>query len=319
MLLVKSRYFSSSALRMSRIFAISDIHVDIPENLRLVNSWSDADFKNDVLILAGDVTDNLSLLKTVLTSLTQKFSKVCYVPGNHELWIRQVEDTYCHNNSIDKFHAILAMCDSIGVHTKPVKVQCCNDTAAWVVPIFSWYAKPEDDLHNSLFVGRETEDAELSNKVWMDNHLCKWPVLQGSVAQYFAKLNENILTRDYDAPIISFSHFLPRGELIPASEEDIERVQDERKKLHLPQLDNPKAQGSQIQFNFTRFAGCKTIEEQIRKIGSKVHLHGHQHRNRDRVIDEVRYVSFCLGYPRERSMGVIWGLSQRKGPRWIWP
>ena len=66
---------------MSRIFAISDIHVDIPENLRLVNSWSDADFKNDVLILAGDVTDNLSLLKTVLTSLNQKFSKVCYVPG----------------------------------------------------------------------------------------------------------------------------------------------------------------------------------------------------------------------------------------------
>ena len=66
---------------MSRIFAISDIHVDIPENLRLVNSWSDADFKNDVLILAGDVTDNLSLLKTVLTSLTQTFSKVCYVPG----------------------------------------------------------------------------------------------------------------------------------------------------------------------------------------------------------------------------------------------
>ena len=66
---------------MSRIFAISDIHVDIPENLRLVNSWSDVDFKNDVLILAGDVTDNLSLLKTVLTSLTQKFSKVCYVPS----------------------------------------------------------------------------------------------------------------------------------------------------------------------------------------------------------------------------------------------
>lgn len=184
---------------------------------------------------------------------------IFFISGNHELWIRQVENTYCHNNSIDKFHAILAMCDSIGVHTKPVKVQCCNDTAAWVVPIFSWYAKPEDDLHNSLFVGRDTEDAELSNKVWMDNHLCKWPVLQGSVAQYFAKLNENILTRDYDAPIISFSHFLPRGELIPASEEDIERVQDERKKLHLPQLDNPKAQGSQIQFNFTRFAGCKTI------------------------------------------------------------
>ena len=66
---------------MSRIFAISDIHVDIPENLRLVESWSSNDYLNDVLIVAGDVTDNLSLLKTVLTTLAQKFLKVCYVPG----------------------------------------------------------------------------------------------------------------------------------------------------------------------------------------------------------------------------------------------
>ena len=66
---------------MSRIFAISDIHVDIPENLHLVESWSASDYRNDVLIVAGDVTDNLSLLKTVLQSLTQKFLKVCYVPG----------------------------------------------------------------------------------------------------------------------------------------------------------------------------------------------------------------------------------------------
>lgn len=66
---------------MSRIFAVSDIHVDMKENLRLVESWSGSDFRNDVLILAGDVTDNTSLLKTVLKSLAEKFSKVCYVPG----------------------------------------------------------------------------------------------------------------------------------------------------------------------------------------------------------------------------------------------
>ena len=76
-----SRVLCSLTSRMSRIFAISDIHVDIPENLRLVESWSASEYRNDVLIVAGDVTDNLSLLKTVLQSLTQKFLKVCYVPG----------------------------------------------------------------------------------------------------------------------------------------------------------------------------------------------------------------------------------------------
>lgn len=319
MLLNARQGLGSLASRMSRIFAISDIHVDIPENLRLVESWSSSEFQHDILIVAGDVTDNMALLRTVLKSLTEKFYKVCYVPGNHELWLRQEVGAYCHENSIAKFHAIVALCDAIGVYTRPIKVQCCNNTTAWIVPIFSWYAKPEDDLENSLYVGRETEDAELSNKIWMDNHLCKWPSLQGSVAHYFAKLSEEFVKRDYDAPVISFSHFLPRVELIPASDEEIKRVEEERKRLKLPVLENPRAQGSQIQFNFTRFAGCKSIEEQIRRLGSKVHVHGHQHRNRDRVIDEVRYVSFCLGYPRERSMGVIWGLSEDRGPRQIWP
>lgn len=66
---------------MSRIFAISDIHVDIPENLNFVESWSASDYQQDVLIVAGDVTDNMTLLKSVLQSLTEKFSKVCFVPG----------------------------------------------------------------------------------------------------------------------------------------------------------------------------------------------------------------------------------------------
>ena len=210
------------------------------------------------------------------------------------------------------------MCDGIGVHTRPVKVTCDN-YSVWLVPIFSWYAQPEEDLQDSLFVGRGSEDASFSKQVWMDNHLCKWPVLEGTVAQYFANLSSEFVRNDYDAPVISFSHFLPRADLISASDEDMKQVEEERKRLRLSSLDNPKAQGSDGRFNFTRFAGCKTIERQIRELGSKVHVHGHQHRNRDRFIDGVRYVSFCLGYPRERSMGVIWGLPQDGGPRQIWP
>ncbi|XP_068710227.1 acyl-carrier-protein phosphodiesterase PptH-like [Montipora foliosa] len=319
MLLRDKRWLSSLTSKMSRIFAISDIHVDVQENLCLVESWSASDYKNDVLIVAGDVTDNTSLLKTVLKSLAEKFCKVCYVPGNHELWIRQPEGVSSYDDSIAKFHAIRALCDSIGVHTRPIKVQCCNHKAAWIVPIFSWYAKPEDDMENSLYVARDTENAELSNKIWMDNHLCVWPALEETVAQYFANLNDEFLYRTYDAPVISFSHFLPREELIPASEQDIQRLEQERRRLHLPVLDNPKAQGSHIQFNFTRFAGCKSIERQIRRLRSTVHVYGHQHRNRDRVIDDVRYVSFCLGYPKERSKGLIWGFSEGFTPRQIWP
>lgn len=67
---------------MSRVFAISDLHVDILENLEWVKSLSETTYKQDVIIVAGDVTDDMTLLKYTLQNLKQKFSDVCYVPGN---------------------------------------------------------------------------------------------------------------------------------------------------------------------------------------------------------------------------------------------
>jgi len=47
------------------------------------------------------------------------------------------------------------------------------------------------------------------------------------------------------------------------------------------------------------------LDEQIRKLGSRLHVYGHQHRNRRRLYDGVWYVSNCLGYPEERRGRVI--------------
>jgi hypothetical protein len=58
-------------------------------------------------------------------------------------------------------------------------------------------------------------------------------------------------------------------------------------------------------FNFSRVAGSSLIEEQLRRIDSYVHIHGHQHLNRDMVIGGVRYISNCLGYPAERRRNQI--------------
>jgi hypothetical protein len=67
-------------------------------------------------------------------------------------------------------------------------------------------------------------------------------------------------------------------------------------------------------FNFSRVAGSSGIETQIRRLGSTAHVYGHQHRNRDRVVDGVRYVSHCLGYPSERRRGT----SIIEGPLTVW-
>ena len=73
--------YSQPATTMVRLFAISDLHVDHKENLAFIKSWSDTNYKNDVLIVAGDVTDKLSLLETTLAQIKLKFREVFYVPG----------------------------------------------------------------------------------------------------------------------------------------------------------------------------------------------------------------------------------------------
>ena len=65
----------------TRIFAISDLHIDYQENRKLVNGWSAAKYRDDVVIVAGDVTDNLGLLETTLKGLQTKFRQVFFVPG----------------------------------------------------------------------------------------------------------------------------------------------------------------------------------------------------------------------------------------------
>lgn len=76
-----------SFMNVQRILAVSDVHVDHNLNLKTVQSWSDYN-GTDALILAGDVTDNLDLFKSTLQILSAAFRAVFLVPGNHDLWVR---------------------------------------------------------------------------------------------------------------------------------------------------------------------------------------------------------------------------------------
>ncbi len=276
-----------------RIFAISDVHVDYPENMTRMQTLSGALYSRDTLLLAGDVSDDLARLARVLEGVREKFAHVFFVPGNHELWIRRGEA----GDSTAKFRQVLRLCARLAVATGPTKVTSGpDDPGAWVVPLFSWYVKPEQGA-TSLFVPRDGDDASLS--MWADNVRTRWP--EGmSVTDHFLDMNEPHLDRHYDAPVISFSHFLPRKELM----------------FGLSAAAAPSRPARAKRFNFSRVAGSTRLEAQIRALGSVLHVFGHQHRNRDRVIDGLRYVSNCLGYPREHARGELGGA--HRNPKLVW-
>jgi predicted phosphodiesterase len=238
-----------------RILAISDLHTDFRENQLLLKQIPAVAYQHDSLIAAGDISGNLDTLSSTLALLRSKFKKVFYVPGNHELWVRREMCT-----SVEKFFSVLALCETVGVQTSPEKVE-----GVWIVPLFSWY--------DSQFDEDNSGDAKALGG-WADFYLCKWPVGIGQVCEFFLKMNEPHL-RSYDGPVISFSHFLPRRELLPPTE-----------RLRFKGL--PKV------------AGCTALDAQIRQLQSCVHVFGHSHISCDRVIDGVRYIQNPLRYPRER-------------------
>lgn len=139
-----------------RVWAISDVHTDIKQNRAWLHDLSTTAYLRDTLILAGDVSDRTETLHHTLTHLQSLFAAVCYVPGNHELWVRRRE----YPDSIAKFWHIRHLCDTLGVHTQPLKRSTANGKSVWIVPLFSWYMQPEEGS-DSLFQAKSGEDPTL--------------------------------------------------------------------------------------------------------------------------------------------------------------
>jgi hypothetical protein len=240
-----------------RLFATSDLHTDYAENFRWLKELSDTDYRDDALIVAGDISDRFQVIRETLQLLRSKFRHVLFTPGNHELWVRDTEF-----DSIEKLRRVLGLCDEIDVITTPLRLD-----DLWVVPLFSWY----DGVVESL----KKNEKSAARASWADFHLCKWPDDAKPLADYFLRLNEPHLTV-YDAPVVTFSHFIPRSDLLPPPEY-----------LRISWLGSVSI--------------CAALDDQIRRVKSNVHICGHTHMTFDRVIDEVRYVQNAVRYPKERT------------------
>jgi predicted phosphodiesterase len=181
-----------------RVFAVSDIHIDYEANARWVAALSAADYRDDVLILAGDVTDSLRQLDWCLTSLAARFRAVLFVPGNHDLWV--VRDPPA-KNSMHKLEELQSVIASSGASMQPFWARGVH-----IVPLLGWY---------DYSFGQPC--AELKS-IWMDFHACRWP--EGfnveRIAAYFADINDRLPTVDNGSDtVITFSHFLPRIDVMP--------------------------------------------------------------------------------------------------------
>jgi predicted phosphodiesterase len=283
---------------MPKVYVISDLHTDYKENLSWVERHVEEDAKHskDILIVAGDVSDDLNVLRRTLQPLASAYHKVFYTVGNHELWVRRADRAKF--NSISKLQAIRDLCKQLGVHTDPMQIQGCNPPL-WIVPIWSWYHADwdkEPDIPGAMPIER----------VMMDFHACDWPndwpanakenaesiALRASgddsLAKYFDSLNEPGFSqalseiqaqrnaKEHCPVVISFSHFLPYQQLLP-----------EKRWLHFP--------------NLAKACGSDYLGARVTALQPDVHVYGHTHFTQDQHVGSIRCVQWPLGYPRDQA------------------
>lgn len=276
-----------------RLMAVSDLHVDYARNRLWVEELAAGDTGTTALLVAGDISHQLALVEQTLRLLADRFAAVFFVPGNHDLWT--TDDGL---DSLQKMDRLEALCRAAGVLTTSALIES-GEASVQVVPLNSWYHEPEESS-DSLFIGRG--DSDPWREAWADYRRVRWPdgIERTGVADYLAAGNAKWRRHHHRVPVVTFSHFLPRRELL--------RAPGARPR---PAIDEPRHA-----FNFSRVAGSATIDRQLRLLDATVHVYGHQHRNRDQTIDGVRYRSHCLGYPSERDKAHITGLDA--GPVEIW-
>lgn len=238
-----------------RVFAISDLHVDYEPNAAWVQQLSLTEYQDDVLIVAGDVSDHADRLQACVETLARRFRQVLFVPGNHDLWVRR---DGAQLDSFGKFERVQQLVRAAGAST-----QVFHHGALSIVPLLGWYD------------GSFGAPSEELRQVWMDFRACRWP--EGyephHTAQAFTAMNR-YRRRSPDEVILSYSHFLPRIDVMP------DRIPLDKRYLY-PVL------------------GSAALGEQVKALGSAIHVYGHSHVNRRVELDGTLFVNNAFAYPHE--------------------
>lgn len=177
-----------------RIFVVSDLHVDFKPNLFWLKGLSCIEYTEDILIVAGDITDNCQLLEVTFEILVKKFKLVVFVPGNHDLWVIRGP----HYDSCEKFNWVMNTAREFGILTDRVIVGDFD-----IIPLLSWYDYSLANLNEQI------------EEVWSDFKYCRWPNGVTAAANYFHNMNCGIEPSGRDKNTITVSHFLPTLKVLP--------------------------------------------------------------------------------------------------------
>jgi 3',5'-cyclic AMP phosphodiesterase CpdA len=255
-----------------RLLAVSDLHVRYPENRAIVDGLrptSDGDW----LIVAGDVAEKIEDVTGTLALLRDRFARVLWTPGNHELWTRPRNGSVLRGEA--RYRHLVAQCRDLGVLTPE------DDFPVWDGPGGPAVVAPLFTLYDYTFLpaGAATPDegialAYAAGVVCTDEHLLHPDPYPDRAAWCRARVAESerrLAALDPGLPTVLVNHW--------------PLTQTPTRVLRHPE--------------FSIWCGTTaTAHWHVRHRALAV-VYGHLHIPRLIVEDGVRFVEASLGYPRE--------------------
>jgi 3',5'-cyclic AMP phosphodiesterase CpdA len=267
------------------LLAISDLHIDHEENRKIVESLrpkSDADW----LIVCGDVADRPAGLEWALRMLRERFMKVIWVPGNHEL-LTYPDDSVSQRGDY-RYRSLVELCRRLDVITPedPYPIWRGRAGPVQVVPLFLLY-----DYTFGRNVGATRAEA---------------------------------LQRAHEAGVVCVDEFLLHPDPYPSRQAWCEaRLRDAEKRLealdpslptvlvnHFPTVVEPTRVLRHPEF--AQWCGTIRTADWHRRFRAVAVVYGHLHIPRTTRYDGVRFEEVSLGYPRERRFRHLLGYRPRR-------
>lgn len=251
--------------------AVSDLHVGHRGNAGVLDEIHPR-HPGDWLIVAGDVAEKASQIRDALARLAERYERVVWVPGNHELWIGRDDEG---STSTTKYDRLVQECRAIGVVTPedPYPLWTGPGGPAWVVPMFllydySWTRSPGQSTASALAGARERR-VVASDEFLIDP--APFPDAAAWCRDRLVTTTTRLARLDPAHPTVLINHW--------------PLLRDPTRVLRHP--------------DFALWCGTEQTADWHRRYRATACVYGHLHIPRTTVHDAVRFEEVSLGYPRE--------------------
>jgi predicted phosphodiesterase len=262
-----------------KLLAISDLHVGHAANWKALERTPR--HPEDWLILAGDVGETEQQLDRTLALLSERFARLIWVPGNHELWTRPEAHGL---RGARKYSELLEVCRRHGtlVPEDPYVLWEGDGGHHRIAPLFLLYdysfgppgASPEDAVRWAVESGILCTDEYLLHPDPFPSRAA-WCEARCSATEQ--RLAQTVAAEPY--PLVLVNHFPLRRELAV-----------------LPRI--PR---------FAVWCGTERTRDWHLRFRASVVVSGHLHVRHTQHVDGVRFEEVSLGYPgqwRDAGLGI---------------